>query len=169
MITMIAATDKNGLIGNNGKLPWNIPEDMNFFKKITTNNIVVMGRKTYISIGKPLKNRVNVIISTSILENFNREKPIQEYNSDLIVLKSFDQIKDEYFTTNHSKDIFIIGGRSIYKQSFDQAIPEKLLISRIDGEFEGNEFLPDIPKNYSFKQCFRISERVVVDEYRRNY
>jgi dihydrofolate reductase len=166
---MIAATDKNGLIGNNGKLPWNIPEDMNFFKKITTNNIVVMGRKTYISIDKPLKNRVNVIISTSILENFNRDKPIQEYNSDLIVLKSFDQINDEYFTTNYSKDIFIIGGRSIYKQSFDQAIPEKLLISRIDGEFEGNEFLPDIPENYSFAQSFRISERVMVDEYRRNY
>ena len=115
MITMIAATDKNGLIGNNGKLPWNIPEDMNFFKKLTTNNIVVLGRKTYISIGKPLKNRVNVIISSSIVENFNPEKPIQEYNSDLIVLNSFDQIKDPYFTTDHTKDIFIIGGRSIYK------------------------------------------------------
>lgn len=169
MITMIAATDKNGLIGNNGKLPWNIPEDMNFFKKITTNNIVVMGRKTYISIGQPLKNRVNVIISTSVAENFNREKPIQEYNSDVIVLNSFDQIKDLYFTTNHSKDIFIIGGRSIYKQSLDQAIPEKLLISRIEEEFEGNEFLPDIPKNYSYVQSFRISERVLVDEYRRHH
>jgi len=167
MITMIAATDKNGLIGNNGKLPWNIPEDMAFFKKITTNNIVVMGRKTYISIGQPLKNRVNVIISTSVAENFNRERPIQEYNSDVIVLNSFDQIKDLYFTTNQFKDIFIIGGRSIYKQSLDQAIPEKLLISRINEEFEGNEFLPEIPKNYSFVQCFRISERVVVDEYRR--
>jgi dihydrofolate reductase len=164
---MIAATDKNGLIGNNGKLPWNIPEDMAFFKKITTNNIVVMGRKTYISIGQPLKNRVNVIISTSVAENFNRERPIQEYNSDVIVLNSFDQIKDLYFTTNQFKDIFIIGGRSIYKQSLDQAIPEKLLISRINEEFEGNEFLPEIPKNYSFVQCFRISERVVVDEYRR--
>lgn len=167
MITMIAATDKNGLIGNNGKLPWNIPEDMNFFKKLTTNNIVVLGRKTYISIGNPLKNRVNVIISSSIVENFNPEKPIQEYNSDIIILKSFDKIKDPYFTTDHTKDIFIIGGRSIYKQSLDQAIPEKLLISRINEEFEGNEFLPEIPKNYSFKQSFRISERVVVDEYRR--
>lgn len=164
MITLIAATDKNGLIGNNGKLPWKIPEDMNFFKQVTTNNIVLMGRKTYISIGQPLYKRVNIIISSSLVQNFNSEKNIEEYNSDVIILNSFEHVLDEYFS---KKDLYIIGGRSIYKQTLDNLIPDKLLISRIDGEFDGNEYMPEIPKEYKFTQLFRISNRVTVWEYKK--
>ena len=164
MITLIAATDKNGLIGNNGKLPWNIPEDMNFFKNVTTNKVVVMGRKTYISIGKPLKNRFNVIISSSIIENFNSNKDIKEYKSDVIILNSLDKIFHEYFS---KEDICIIGGRSIYKQCLDEKIPDRLLISKIDNEYEGNEFMPDIPKDYIFTQFFKISDLVTVYEYKK--
>ena len=93
MITLIAGIDRNSLIGNNGKLPWKIQEDMNFFKTVTTNNIVVMGRKTYISIGSPLKNRVNVILSSSIVENFDKTRTIDSYLNDVIVVNSFDDLK----------------------------------------------------------------------------
>ena len=164
MITLISATDKNGLIGNNGKLPWKIPEDMNFFKQVTTNNIVLMGRKTYISIGQPLSKRVNVIISSSLVENFNPEKNIEEYNSDVIILNSFEHVLDEYFS---KKNLYIIGGRSIYKQTLDNLIPDKLYISRIDGEYEGNEYMPEIPSVYKVFQTFKISDRVTVWEYRK--
>lgn len=165
MITLIAAMDRNKLIGNNGKLPWKVPEDMNFFKTVTTNNIVVMGRKTYISIEQPLKNRVNVIISSSLVRNFDETKKIEDYESDVIVLREF--VLDDYFLKS-SKDIYIIGGRSIYKQALENSIPERLLLSKIDDEYEGNEFFPDIPKTYSFKQCFRISPRLMIEEWRIN-
>lgn len=162
MITLIAATDKNDLIGNNGKLPWKIPEDMEFFKRVTTNNIVVMGRKTYISIGSPLKNRVNVILSSSILENFDKDRTIESYSNDVIVVNSFGDLK--MFS---DRNVFIIGGRSIYKQTFDLGLADKLLISRINDEFEGNEHLPEIPKEYKVSQVLKLSDKVSVWEYRR--
>lgn len=138
---------------------------MNFFKTVTTNNIVVMGRKTYISLNQPLKNRVNVIVSSSISQHFDETKKIEEYETDVIVLKSF--VLGDYFLKS-SKDIYIIGGRSIYKQSLENCIPERLLLSKIDDEYEGNEYFPEIPNSYSFKQCFRISPRLMVEEWRLN-
>lgn len=164
MITLIAATDKNGLIGNNGNLPWKIPEDMEFFKKVTTGNIVVMGRKTYISIGQPLKNRVNVLISETILETFNPEKNIEDYMNEVVVVKSFEKILNHCFD---NKNMFIIGGRSIYEQALNINLPDRILLSKIDGEFEGNQYMPEIPKEYVFKQCFKISDRVNVWEFRK--
>lgn len=164
MITLIAATDKNGLIGNNGNLPWKIPEDMEYFKKVTTGNIVVMGRKTYISIGKPLKNRINVLVSESILETFNPEKNLDCYMNDIVVVKSFETILNGYFDT---REMYIIGGGSIYAQALEQNIPDRILLSKIDGEYEGDQYMPEIPKEYTFKQCFKISDRVNVWEYRK--
>ena len=63
MISIIAAVSKNGVIGVDNKLPWNLPEDLKRFKELTTNNVVIMGRKTYESIGKPLPNRINIVIT----------------------------------------------------------------------------------------------------------
>jgi len=162
MITLIAGIDRNDVIGNNGKLPWKIQEDMNFFKTVTTNNIVVMGRKTYISIGSPLKNRVNVILSSSIVENFDKSRTIDSYLNDVIVVNSFDDLK--MFS---GRNVFIIGGRSIYRQAFELGLADKLLISKIDEEFEGNEHLPEIPEEYRVTQTFKISDKVTVWEYRK--
>ena len=63
MISIIAAVSKNGVIGVDNKLPWNLPEDLKRFKELTTNNVVIMGRKTYESIGKPLPNRINIVVT----------------------------------------------------------------------------------------------------------
>jgi dihydrofolate reductase len=159
MITLIAATDRNNLIGNSGKLPWKCPEDMKFFKTMTSGNVVVMGRKTYESIGSPLKNRTNVVIS--------RTKDwlsgmIEEH---IIILPDLMKFFQE--PSNASQNIFIIGGRSIYEQSLQNLIPERLLISRIDSEYVGDEYFPEIPKDYSLMQCFRISPEVLVYDYRK--
>ena len=164
MITLIVATDKNGLIGNNGHLPWKIPEDMEFFKKVTTGNVVVMGRKTYISIGQPLKNRVNVLVSESILETYSPERNLDDYMNDIVVVNSFKKILNHSFD---NKNVFIIGGRSIYEQALNDNIPDRILLSKIDGEFEGNQYMPEIPKDYFVTQCFKISDRVTVWEYRK--
>lgn len=163
MITLIAATDKNGLIGNNGNLPWKIPEDMEFFKKVTTGNIVVMGRKTYISIGQPLKNRINVLVSETILETYDQKKNLEDYMNDVVVVNSLFKI----LTNTFYKNVFIIGGRSIYEQSLKEKVPNRILLSKIDGEFEGNQYMPEIPKEYFVTQCFKISDRVTIWEYRK--
>lgn len=62
---LILALDKNNLLGNKNKLPWNYPNDLKFFKKQTTNHAVIMGKNTYLSIGKPLKDRLNIIVSNT--------------------------------------------------------------------------------------------------------
>ena len=107
MITLIVAMDKNNLIGNNGKLPWKIAEDMEFFKKVTTGSCVIMGRKTYESIGKPLPHRKNVVISKTLPQGF--------LENTLVVFSEFDM---KAIQENSLKwEYFIIGGREIYQQA----------------------------------------------------
>ena len=149
--------DENNLIGNSGKLPWKIKEDMEFFKKTTTGNAVIMGRKTYESIGKPLKHRKNIIISKTLPKGYLQDG--------VIVFEEFDM---ETIQKNSLRwDYFIIGGREIYKESLEKSIPERLLISRIKGSYIGDTYFPDIPKNYELKETFILLENVFVEEWKR--
>jgi dihydrofolate reductase len=128
---------------------------MKFFKTVTSGNVVVMGRKTYESIGSHLKNRTNIVVSRT-----------KEDIPDVKVVPDLFELFHEDF--NHKyQNIFIIGGRSIYEQSLQNLIPERLLISRIDSEYVGDEYFPEIPKDYSLTQCFRISPEVLVYDYRK--
>lgn len=107
-IHLIFASDKRGCIGVNGTLPFRLKEDMSFFKKMTTNNVVVMGRKTYESLGnnKPLPNRENIVLSRD--EVFSKKCKCEVINS----------LDGEFLRRlkNDSRDIFIIGGADVYKQ-----------------------------------------------------
>ena len=69
MLSMIWAEDENGLIGKNGSIPWHLPADMHYFKQITINHTVIMGKNTYLSLGKPLINRKNIVLSHSLQVN----------------------------------------------------------------------------------------------------
>jgi dihydrofolate reductase len=104
-IKMITAYDKNKIIGNNNKLPWELPEDLQHFKKETLNKIIVMGKNTYLSLGKPLPNRMNAVIS-STLKNTKKYK-------NLIIFKSIKDLLNFY---KNEEEIVIIGGSSIYNQ-----------------------------------------------------
>lgn len=157
MITLIVAIDKNNLIGNDGKLPWKIKEDMEFFKKVTTGSCVIMGRKTYESIGKPLPHRKNVVISKTLSQGFLENGAIVFPEFDMKAIQE-NSLKWEYF---------IIGGREIYKEALEKDIPEKLLISRISGDYVGDTYFPEIPKNYSLEFFWELSERVTVEEWKR--
>ena len=110
-ISHIVCMDRKGVIGYNNNMPWNIPEELEYFKQITLNSIVIMGNNTYKSIGKILPNRVNIIISSS-------EDTITEDN--LYRVKSVEEafVVAEYIASDELKDIFIIGGSSIYEQTF---------------------------------------------------
>lgn len=147
MISIIVAMDRNKLIGNNGQLPWHIPADLKYFKEKTKNKIIVMGRKTYESIRRPLPNRVNVVISKNI------EFIIKNKDKGLFVYDSIDQ----FLKSNIHKDreVYVIGGARIYAQFLQ--IADKLLITHIDYEFKGNTYFPNYDENdFSITSSIKI-------------
>lgn len=147
MISIIAAVAKNGIIGCDGKIPWNIPEDMEYFRKITTGHVVIMGRKTYEEIGKPLPNRFNIIVSQS--QTFTGEN--------LFTAASLEEAISfgENYASEHdiSPEIFLCGGQKIYEQGLKYA--KKLYITEIDKSFNGDAFFPKFCQNK-----FRISKQI---------
>tara|TARA_B100000029_G_scaffold454987_1_gene481876 strand:- start:1851 stop:2330 length:480 start_codon:yes stop_codon:yes gene_type:complete len=128
-IFLIAAVDKNLAIGKDGKIPWNIKEDLSYFQQNTLNTAMIMGRSTFDSIGKPLPNRQNIVMTKSpasrdgVIEVLDVESAINE-------------------AKKTSKKISIIGGESIYKEFLPLA--NKLLITEIDITVEGADtFFPE--------------------------
>ena len=102
-ITLVAAIASNNVIGKENSLPWNIPEDLKRFKQMTSGHTILMGRKTFDSIGRPLPNRQNLVMTKD--ENFEREgiKVINDFNEALELIKESNE------------DVFVIGGSKIYE------------------------------------------------------
>lgn len=114
MISAIVAVDNNWGIGYNGNLLEHIPEDLKYFKALTTNHVVVMGRKTWDSLPhKPLKDRINIIISNSLLSEYNQSWDVIKH---LSVCMSLDYAINYIQAINNDNDVFIIGGGSIYQE-----------------------------------------------------
>lgn len=131
MIIGIAAVDRKGAIGKGGKLPWHYSADMKFFRETTTGHAVVMGRKTWRTIGKPLKNRLNIVLS--------RDSNIEPQES-LIVLSDIESVIS--FSEKLSTDLFVIGGAQIY-QAFLPNI-EKWIITQVPLTVSGADaFMPE--------------------------
>ena len=126
MIGLIVAYDKNRVIGNKGRIPWRIKGEQLRFKNLTTGNVVVMGRRSYEEIGRPLPNRLTIVVSST--------KCFDEEN--VITVKSIEEAIEKA----EGKDVFISGGARIY----EEALPlcDKLFITEVDGEFEGDTFFP---------------------------
>ncbi|MDO8240883.1 MAG: dihydrofolate reductase [Candidatus Moranbacteria bacterium] len=130
MISLIAAIGKNNAIGRNNQLLWNIPEDMKHFKETTTGHTVIMGDRTYSSIGRPLPNRKNIVVSLD--DNFSAEGC--EVSHDLF--KTLDEYK------NSEEEVFVIGGGMIYKLSLP--LVDKLYLTIVDDAPEdADTFFPD--------------------------
>ena len=128
MITIIAALGKNNEIGLNNDLLWRLPKDLKRFKALTTGNTIIMGRKTYESIGRPLPNRKNIVIT--------RNKTYQAKGC--LVVNSLDEALEQC----KSQECFIIGGASIYKEAFP--IATKMELTLVDFEGEADTFFPTI-------------------------
>ena len=132
-VSLIVAVSDNNVIGKNGTIPWKLPKDFQYFKKTTLNSTVIMGRKTYESIGKPLKDRKNIILTSN-----------KEYKVDgCEVLQSLKEAID--FCKGES-EIFIIGGENLYKESLK--IASNLHITKVNTTVEdGDTFFPSIDKS----------------------
>lgn len=132
-IVIIAAVANNNVIGYKGKIPWQSVEDLKFFKNTTKNFPVIMGRKTFQSIGSLLSSRINIILSRSDF-----------YYDGAFVFNDFESAID-YCSSKGFAKVFIIGGADIYQQSI--ALADELIISRFSFEAKGDVYFPDIDEN----------------------
>ncbi|HET6994547.1 MAG TPA: dihydrofolate reductase [Chitinophagaceae bacterium] len=130
-ISLVVAAAKNNAIGKDNKLLWCLPNDMKFFKNVTWGMPVVMGRKTFEALGKPLKGRKNIIITRQ--NNWKQEGTI--------AVKTLD---DAQFLVNNMdvKEMMVIGGGEIYRMAFEKA--KRIYITRVDAELEGDTYFPVI-------------------------
>ncbi len=148
IISLIAALSNDGVIGNRGKIPWHLPADLKHFKEITLGHPVIMGRKTYESIGKPLPGRTNIIVT--------RHK---EYAAPECVVASTLEEAFDAARVSGAGEAFVIGGAEIYKEAMPRA--EKLYLTNVEGDFEGDAFFPEV-SSLEWKEISR--EKGVVDE-----
>lgn len=120
-VTIIAAMASNGGIGNDGVIPWKLSEDMKQFRRLTTGHVVIMGRVTFESLGKPLPNRVNIVLT----RNEVAAKQIKEEHPEVIVFTNLTEALD----ASGNRQIFIIGGTDIYQQAMPLA--DDMILTRL--------------------------------------
>ena len=137
IVSIIVATSNNNVIGVNNSLPWNLKTDLAHFKNYTSNKIIVMGRKTYESIGRPLPNRINLIVSNTI----------KEINGAELFKNTEDAINKakELCINKNLDEIIIIGGGYLFRDTL--SITNKLVLTKVDCNIEGDVFYPDIDLN----------------------
>jgi dihydrofolate reductase len=129
---IIAALTRKRVIGKDNKLLWTLPDDMKNFRNFTTGNTVVMGRKTFESIGKPLQNRHNIVITSSTASI-----------PGVVCCKSLEEAIAK--AKEYGKEIFIIGGASVYAQALP--IADKMYLSFVKKDYEGDAYFPEFDEN----------------------
>lgn len=134
MLSIIVAKAKNNIIGKQNQIIWSIPEDMKYFKEKTTNHVIIMGRKTFNSLGRILPNRKHIV--------FTQNKDFNIDNENVKVVHSIPEIQ-EYI--EDETENFVIGGAMIYKLLMPYCT--KMYITEIDKEFDGDTYFPEINKD----------------------
>ncbi|MEK5134415.1 type 3 dihydrofolate reductase [Bacillus sp. FSL W8-0645] len=132
MISMIVATGKDRVIGQDNQMPWHLPADLAYFKKVTGGHTIVMGRKTFESIGRALPNRRNIVLTTS--SSFEAEG-----------CEVVHSIADILAIGESETELFIIGGSKLYEEMMPYA--DRLYITHIHHAFEGDRYFPDYNEN----------------------
>ncbi|MFA5297823.1 MAG: dihydrofolate reductase [Lutibacter sp.] len=148
MITIIAAIAENNALGKGNKLIWYLPADLKRFKKSTLNHWVIMGRKTYESIVKPLQNRTNILITRN--KNYKAEG--------CIVVNSIEEAIQ--LAIKEDKNPFILGGAEIYKQAMP--FTDKLDLTFVHHKFDADVFFPEIDKTIwkeTSREDFKADEK----------
>ena len=132
MISFVVAIGQNNVMGKDNAIPWHIPADLKFFKKVTMGHPIVMGRKTYDSIGKPLPGRENIIMTRN--QNYAQEG--------CTVIHTIEELLK---LEEKNEEVCVIGGAEIFKITFPHA--DRLYLTKINHEFEGDTFFPDFDES----------------------
>ncbi|XOU95050.1 MAG: dihydrofolate reductase [Candidatus Kerfeldbacteria bacterium] len=144
--SIVAVAKQDRAIGSKNKLLWEIPEDMQYFRKITAGHPVIMGQLTFESIGMPLPKRLNIVLSLD-----------KNYKADGVTIASSIEEGIKIAKENDQEEIFVIGGASIYKQTID--LIDRLYVTEVEGEYEADTFFPE------YSQFTKVvSERESSDE-----
>ena len=135
-LSLLVAMAKNRVIGRDNKLPWHLPDDLKHFKFLTMGKTIVMGRKTYESIGKPLPGRVNIIITRQEGYEVPGATVVSSIDDALLMCEKIRSINGENF---------IIGGEELYRQTLK--ICQRIYITEIQRDFEGDVYFPEVDPN----------------------
>ena len=133
VISFIVAASENNVIGKDNQLPWHLPTDMKYFKNITWGMPVIMGRKSFDALGKPLNGRKNIVITRNKNWKANGVQVVQSIDKAIILASQTD-----------AKEIFITGGAEIFRAALPSA--DKIYLTRVHGNFEGDAFFPELNK-----------------------
>ena len=157
-IIIIVAVATNGVIGRaNGEMPWHVKEDFQHFKKTTIGFPIIMGRKSFESLGKPLKGRENIVVTRNTNLNYDFD--------DVLIVHSLNEAIEHCKLLNKEK-IFITGGGQIYKQSI--SIADEMIISHMKFDAEGEVKFPDIDMNEWYIDSKDKRDQFEIVTYKRN-
>lgn len=147
----IAAMSENRVIGNAGDMPWNLPEDFKWFKEKTMGGIMIMGRKTYQSIGKPLPGRETYVLSRQSL--------------DIPGVKNFTEIETLLQHLDTDKTVWIAGGAEIYRQTLSYC--DEIYLTRVHRRCEGDTFFPEFEDQFDFEEVIRTNDDFTIERWVR--
>ncbi|QDK44210.1 dihydrofolate reductase [Bdellovibrio sp. HCB185ZH] len=153
ILTHIVACSENRVIGTQGGLPWDLPEDMKFFRDTTKGHIMIMGRKTFDSFnGKALPNRYHIVVT----RDPSKQSFQSTEKSPVVFVSSLEEAVAHArpLTAQWGDEVFIIGGGEIYKQAFAKNLTDKVYLTLIHREFPGDTYYPEIDQN-----LFNLTER----------
>ena len=150
----VAAMASNRVIGKNGQLPWRLSEDLKFFKELTSGHAVIMGRKTFDSIGRPLPNRKNIIIS----------KSLQRAHAGTILVKSIEEILSA--DLGLTGELYVIGGAQVYESLMPHI--SELFLSYIHQEYSGDTTFPEFENTFGDYKLIKQFDQFEVRHYVRS-
>lgn len=142
---------RNRVIGKENKLPWHLPEDLKFFKEKTKSRVLILGRKTFESLGKPLPGRFHIVITRQDVYKF--EDPNVQVVRDLKSAIELAYMLTSKYSAKFGDEVFVCGGGEIYKQSLD--IVDRIYLTVIEKDFDGDAWFPEFPEN-----DFNLSEKL---------
>ena len=134
-LALIAAYAQNRVVGIDNKLPWHLPEDLKYFKRCTSGKAIIMGRKTFESIGRPLPNRTNIVISRNPEFNMDGVKVVSTLDEAIELAKAVNEI-------NGIDEIMVIGGATIYELTLPLA--DRLYLTHVHANVEGDAYFPEV-------------------------
>ncbi|MBT7563174.1 MAG: dihydrofolate reductase [Porticoccaceae bacterium] len=156
-ISLIVAVSRNGAIGLNNQLPWYLPEDLKYFKSVTMGKPLIMGRKTFDSIGRPLPGRANIVLTRDPQWTSDGVKVVQSVEQALVAGEIACEAADV-------DEIMVIGGEQIYRMTIDLA--DRIYLTQVDADVEGDAFFPDIDLNNWSQTRVKLPEIIDKHPYR---
>ena len=153
-ISLIVAVSRNGAIGLNNQLPWYLPEDLKYFKSVTMGKPLIMGRKTFDSIGRPLPGRANIVLTRDLQWTSDGVEVVQSVEQALVAGEIACEAADV-------DEIMVIGGEQIYRMTIDLA--DRIYLTQVDADVEGDAFFPDIDLNNWSQTRVKLPE--IIDKH----